>query len=409
MRPTMVVPSYWRRAKAEPWRKSDSVYDHPVPLDEEGTLGRLLDSLSILKRKEFRLVILGVANAVDIREDVGRKVDSIIKEKSPGVETILFSYAQLRKIHELLAAESHEDFIPLLRLDGYSNIRNLCVFAAHLLGSETAILIDDDEVFEDPEFMDKAVEFIGGARGGRDILAVAGYYVNPDGDFFLNRQACPWMATWNKDDCMNRAFAETIAREPRLKVTPFAFGGNLVIHRRLFAEIPFDPLIPRGEDIDFLINARMFGHSIYLDNRLSIKHSPPPKTFPTWRRVREDILRFIFEKKKLDTQEAHPGMTRVSAEDLDPYPGEFLKDDLEERIFRSNEMLARDYLSQGDKEGARECRKNIRIARSELQSDRNLFRHLVGLQDRWSDLMEYFSDTKTAASVRDALGLPAGE
>ena len=101
---------------------------------------------------------------------------------------------------------------------------------------------------------------------------------------------------------MNRAFSMTIAAEPRLKVTSFAFGGNLVVHRKLFSDVPFDPLIPRGEDIDFLINARMFGRRTYLDNRLSIKHLPPPKTFPTWRRVREDILRFIFEKKKLDSQ-----------------------------------------------------------------------------------------------------------
>ncbi len=402
MRPTMVVPSYWRRPKSEPWRATDSVYDHPVPLDEEGTLGRLLDSLSILKRRDFRLVVLGVANAEDIRGDLEKKVRSIIKDRAPGIETFLFSYSELGKIHDHLARERLSDFIPLLRLDGYSNIRNLCVFAAHLFGSEAAVLIDDDEVFEDPGFMDKAVEFIGGRHGAEDILAVAGYYVNPDGDFFLNRGPAPWMVRWDKDECMNRAFAQIIAPEPRLKITPFAFGGNLVIHRRLFTEVPFDPLVPRGEDIDFLINARMFGHPVYLDNRLSIRHLPPPKTYPAWRRVREDILRFVYEKKKLDTQESVPGMTHVSAEDLDPYPGEFLKNDLGEKIAHSNELLAKEYLSRGEEDGAAECRKNIQIARAELGADRNLFRHLINLQLKWRNLMDHFSDPKVASEARSS-------
>jgi hypothetical protein len=407
MRFTMVVPSYWRRPAAEPWRATDSVYDHPVPLDEEGTLGRLLDSLSILGRKDFRLVVLGVANAVDIREALTEKLKALIRSHTPAVQTHLFSYPELAAVHHHLISQGMEDFVPLLRLDGYSNIRNLCVFTAHLFGSEAAVLIDDDEVFEDPEFMDKATEFIGGVHGGREILSVAGYYINPDGDFILNRPPSPWMAHWNKDDCMNRAFAKIIGREPRLKVTPFAFGGNMVIHRKLFTEVPFDPLIPRGEDIDFLINARMFGHSFILDNRLSIKHLPPPKTYPTWRRVREDILRFVFEKKKLDSQEALPGTTRVSAEDLDPYPGEFLKDDLEEKIVRSNEMLAEEYRSRRDPEGAEECLNNIRIARAELRADQDIFLALVGLQSRWKKLMDHFSDPETAAGVREALGLPS--
>ncbi len=404
MRFTVVVPSYWRRPAAEPWRATDSVYDHPVPLDEEGTLGRLLDSLSVLRGKDFRLVVLAVANAEDVREAVPERIANIVRAHNPAVETWLFSYDELAIVHGHLRAHGGEELVPLLELDGYSNIRNLCVFAAHLFGSEAAVLIDDDEVFEDPEFMDKAGEFIGGRHGGRDILAVAGYYVNPDGDFFLNRKPAPWMARWNKDDCMNRAFAEVIAREPRLKVTPFAFGGNLIIHRRLFTEVPFDPLVPRGEDIDFLINARMFGHPVYLDNRLSIKHLPPPKTYPTWRRVREDILRFVFEKKKLDSQVGLPGMTHVSAADLDPYPGEFLKEDIEERIVRSNEMLAEDYRGLGNPEAAEECLTNIRIARDELRAERNLFRGLIDLRRRWKKLMAHFSDPGNAAEVRRALG-----
>ena len=91
MKITMVVPSYWRRKKDEGWKSSDTVYDHPTPLDEEGTLGRFLESLSILENKDFNLVILGVANALDIQDAVEDKLGSLIKNTESEVRTILFS------------------------------------------------------------------------------------------------------------------------------------------------------------------------------------------------------------------------------------------------------------------------------------------------------------------------------
>jgi hypothetical protein len=384
------------------------VYDHPTPLDGEGTLRRALESLTILENKNFDLVILGIATAEDIQEAVEERLEVIIKETNPAVPTHLFSYTRLQHIHKHLAQNERNDLIPLLQLDGYSNVRNLCVFVPHLMDSEVSVLIDDDEIFEDPQFMDKAQEHIGQTHGENRVLAVAGFYINPDEDYFLHKEFLHWMTYWDKFDCMNRAFAEIIAKEPRLKVTPFTFGGNLVIHRDLFTLIPFDPSIPRGEDIDFLINARMFGFNTFLDNTLSIKHDAPPKTYPVWRRVREDILRFVFEKNKLDAQEDAQGMVRVSAEDLDPYPGEFLKEDLEEKVFWSNQMLAIDYLSKGENKAASECLENIALAHKSLNSKTNSFQDLRNLQKKWKDLMEYFSIDKVAREVCRQIHLPRG-
>lgn len=404
MKVTMVIPSYWRRKKSEGWRATDSVYDHPTPLDEEGTLGRILESLSILQNTDFTPVVLGVATALDIQEEVEAKMASIMNDVRPEVETLLFSYSHLGKVHQHLSDHGLEKYIPLLKLDGYSNIRNLCLFVPHLLGSEVAVLIDDDEIFEDPHFVEKALEFIGKKNGEDMVLAVAGYYINPDNNFYLNKEISPWMTYWNKIDCMNRAFKEFIAAEPRLKETPFAFGGNLVIHRHLFTAVPFDPAVPRGEDIDFLINARLFGYKIFLDNELSIKHAAPPKTYPLWRQAREDIFRFVFEKSKIEAQESSSALVRVKAEDLDPYPGEFLKDDLEERVFRSNQMLAIEYLAQGDQEGAMECMRNIHLARSEALPRRDPAEGLLDLQKMWKDLMEFYSDKSAAGEALKLIG-----
>jgi hypothetical protein len=406
MKTTMVIPSYWGRKKEEGWKSTDSVYDHPTPLDGEDTLCRALESLTILENKNFDLIILGVATAKDIQEEVEERLEEIIDRANPAVPTHLFSYNSLRHVHTHLAQNGHDELIPLLQLDGYSNVRNLCVFVPHLINSEVSVLIDDDEIFEDSQFMNKAQEHIGKMFGKDRVLAVAGFYINPDGDYFLHKEFSNWMTYWDKFDCMNRAFAEIIAKGPRLKETPFAFGGNLVIHRDLFTLIPFDPSIPRGEDIDFLINARMFGYKTYMDNTLSIKHDAPPKTYPVWRRVREDILRFVFEKNKLEDQDLTQDMVKVSAEDLDPYPGEFLKDDLEEKVFWSNQMLAIDYLSQGEKRAANECLENIALAHKGLNSETNSFQDLCNLQKKWKSLMDYFSSDKVARQVCNQIRLP---
>ncbi|UCE42918.1 MAG: hypothetical protein JSV17_08210 [Candidatus Aminicenantes bacterium] len=405
MKITMIIPSYWGRKKKDRRKETDTIYDHPTPLDEKGTLGRLLESLAIIKNKNFQLVILGVATAPDIQEDVENKIASIIKDCAMDVETHLFSYSHLSKIHQFLSQKKKQEMTSLLKLDGYSNVRNLCTFVPHLLGSEIAVLIDDDEIFEDPDFMDKAVEFIGHEKHGDRILAVAGYYINPDDDFLLNKEIHPWMTYWNKIDCMNRAFQQIIAEEPRIKVTPFAFGGNLVLHKDLFTRIPFDPSVPRGEDIDFLINARMYGFKTYLDNQLAIKHKAPPKTSPKWEQIREDISRFVFEKKKLEGQEGYPGLHPLNAAELDPYPGEFLKDDLEEKIYRSNQMLALDYLGTGDTEGASECMRNIYLAKTQADSDDNPYYNLLRLQPDWEQLMDFFSSKKVAVEAIALAGL----
>ncbi|MDY6960027.1 MAG: hypothetical protein SVK08_12830, partial [Halobacteriota archaeon] len=190
MKLTMVIPSYWGRKMDDGWRNGDAVYDHPTPIDGESTLGRAIESVKILNDKDFQLVILAVATSEDIEEEVEKRVQEIIDESSQdtGVEVILFGPSHLKKIHKLLAAGGKAGHTDLLKLEGYSNIRNLCMFLPHIMGSEVALLIDDDEVFEDPEFISKALYFIGRRVDGEAINAVAGYYLQPDGDFHVSRE-----------------------------------------------------------------------------------------------------------------------------------------------------------------------------------------------------------------------------
>ncbi len=388
MKTTMVIPSYWARERAEGQRAGDAVYDHPIPIDEEGTLGRAIESIGILEEKDFELVIIAVANARDIEAKVEEKVSRIISATSSHVKTHIFSHSHLKRIQKVLAESSGEKFADLLNLEGYSNIRNLCLFLPHLLSSDVAVLIDDDEVFEDPEFMGKAREFIGKNLDVGFIGAVAGYYLQRDGDWHVSRPIEPWMAHWDKIARMNEAFDKIIGTEPRLKETPFVFGGNMVVHRDLFTHIPFDPFVTRGEDIDFLINIKMFGYKFFLDNTLAIKHLPPSKSHPVWKQFREDIYRFVYERAKLRDQEPKEDMRPVLVETLEPYPGAFLGDDLEDKIERACTLLAEQYRAQGSKIDAEEALKNIKIAKTQAVSKNNLFRRFLRTKKLWEEMMD---------------------
>ena len=401
MKVTMVIPSYWSRESKDGWKEGDAIYDHPTPLDGEGTLLRAIQSTDILKDKDFQLVIIAVATAEDIEKQVEEKVANIINSASTatGVDVMLFGHSHLKRIHDVLIGNGRKEYTDLIQLRGYSNVRNLCMFIPHILGSEIAMLIDDDEVFEDPNFMSKAKEFIGKNAGGNIVHAVAGFYLQPDGDYRLKKTFRPWMKYWDKYDRMNEAFDKFIGTEPRLKETPFVFGGNMVIHRNLFTMVPFDPKLPRGEDIDFLINAKMSGFTFFLDNQLSIKHLPPAKTHPTWMQLREDIYRFVYERAKIENQKDIKGMSRVRPEEFDPYPGCFLKRDLEEKIEKSCRLLSEEFLSQNDKQGSEEALNNISLARSDAIPKYDPFKSFCKTQKRWQELMKYADEREVCSAM----------
>ena len=313
----------------------------------------------------------------------------MLRDCPPSVHTYLISHSHLRRFHEILDEHGAGDLKDVLSLRGYPNIRNMCLFVPYLLGSEVAVLIDDDEVFEDPKFMSKATEFINRRYFGRTIDGVAGYYLNEDGNYYDKVVREPWMTYWDRFGSKAEAFDKIIGQEPRLKSTPFAFGGCMIIHRNMIKHVPFDPRITRGEDTDYVLNARMFGFRFFLDNQLSIKHLPPPKKHPIWKRLREDIRRLLYDKAKIDQQYEIPTMHWVEPEDFDPYPGAFLKDDLEDKIFKTNLILALDYLADKDLDACKEAINNIWFAKNEAVPDGNVFEDFVRFQKRWRRLIRF--------------------
>ena len=396
MRATIVIPCYWGRPSSEPLNPEDAVYDHPTPLDEPGTLGRALESIEVLENRDFNVVVLAAATNPELSQRVEEKVRRMVapfKGRFP-VECVSHSFeAALR---ERVREVGFDDAESLVSLTGYSNIRNMCLIVTELARSEVAVLFDDDEVYEDPDYLDKVFENIGKEREGRYAGAIAGYYLRPEGGYLLPPPEDWWMTEWPMVGAMNEAF-RIIDEEPRLKPTPFVFGGNMCIHRDVFRRIAFDPDVRRGEDIDYLVNCKFFGIDFLLDRDLSIRHLPPKSYVPAWQHFRENIYRFIYARQKLRQQRPVDGLRHVDVEELDPYPGRCMREDLEDLIFRTSVLMGLHYKDVGDEVGFTESMRNIYYARYDAPPGSDTFMSYLGHRRRWEELMGFLSKDEMPA------------
>jgi hypothetical protein len=399
----------------EPFNEKDAVYDHPTPIDQPGTLHRALESISVLRNRDFNVVVLACATAPDIYELVEGKVNDLVTPFRNYFPVSVVSHSFEARLKDRLEQESKAGGGKieggLVSLTGYSNIRNMCLIATELARSEVAVLLDDDEVYEDPDYLDKVFENIGTTYEGKFVGTLAGYYQRPDGSYLLPPPEEWWMSEWPMVSAMNEAFA-IIEQEPRLKPTTWVFGGNMVIHRDIFRKISFDPHVRRGEDIDYLVNCKFFDIDFLLDNQLAIKHMPPTTHVPAWAHFRENIYRFIYAREKLLRQVPAEGVRRVEAEELNPYPGRCMRDDLEDMIFKTSVLMGLHQLRRpGDRSlltpaidiGFEESMKNIHIARFDATPKHDPFLWYLDFRAKWEGLMEFLTrDEALAKDIQSA-------
>lgn len=329
MKTTIAIASYWTKSTGKPTDRFHNIYDHPTPIDAEGTLGRCLKSLRSVEG-EFDIVLIGVATEPYLQSKVEERLAEFAKEFED-LSVTVFSYTQLRSLHQRMEQLGMDDLIDKVSLEGCGNVRNLCLIAPHILGAEQIILLHDDEVVTDPTFVEKAIDGLGEEIDGRPMFAKTGYYIHEDGSYLTNVKAQWSDIFWEKKRQINDVL-KAVGVQPRYSPTSMALGGCMVLHKDIFTQVSFDPAITRGEDIDYVINAKMHGFELFLDNELSILHSPPPKLMQTLV-FRADIYRFIYEHRKLEYLRSQVDLKPVKAKDLDPYPGYFLRQSVSTRAF----------------------------------------------------------------------------
>jgi hypothetical protein len=397
----VAIPTYWTYpGGAGP---EELVFDHPTPLDSPGTLRRILESLIPLVSPGVEVGVVAAATAPVLEAAVERRVREMIAFPPLPYPVRLFAASHLEVLKDFCRTRGRAEWLPLLSLAGYSQIRNLTLILAAICGAGAMLSLDDDEVIADPNFLAKIEEDLEVLGKEHSLFGLAGVYENADGGVLLPEPDAPWAEAWPKMRWLNETLKELVVDGPRLKPTPLGFGGNLVVPSTLGRRLPFDPALTRGEDTDYLLNARLLQIPFFLDNTLRIIHLPPEKPHPTWLRLRQDLMRFCYTRLKLRQQESRPGGGTVTSQELKPYPGNFLEEDLVLRAFLSHNLLARDYLAQGDSEAAKKTMENLAMMDRLEHADLDVYQAYLETVRHWQAFQDWLALPAVAAQARQIL------
>ena len=144
-----------------------TVFDHPTPLDEEGTLVRTLESFRKLDGEFHVLVVAACSNPV-LGERTRQRVEQLIAPRAADLSLFLVAPPDIDRLNTFLAE-------PILSLTSYGNIRNVQLFVPYAAGAEVVIVIDDHEVVEDSTYVNKALEFAGRYQ---NVFIMKNYYMS---------------------------------------------------------------------------------------------------------------------------------------------------------------------------------------------------------------------------------------
>ena len=393
---SIVFPMFWGRKKKKVVKEGDYFYDHPTALDDEGTIPPLFDSLKVLKDREFDIIAIAGANHPSKAEVVEERANKLLNKYADqaGVKLHYFSYSHLGRLRDYLRELGREDLLETISLTGYSPLRNACLVAAHILGKDIAVSIDDDCLFIEPDYVGRIKSKMLSDFEGKPIRAYCGPYITAKDTIYLDIPTAPHAVYWNVIEVMNEAFRKYIVESPGMMEVPFAIMGNIAVHRDFFTRVPLDPPMQRGEDMDWVMNAHICGERFIMDKDLVIKHDPPPRPYPTWRPLREDIYRFRYQQAKIANSIDGDGYHAVQRERYLPYPGTFFQDDFITRVTHACTILATDYLAKDEPENAREALNNIYHAYYLAKPKEDPFESFIAFQKKWEEMMGIIGENR---------------
>ena len=315
MNPVVVIPTYVSARRRKEGGSVLTTYDHMTPISQSGELGRCLDSLQ--KVRGIGQIVVLVASEPTIENQAAEKVQATASQ-FPGLNVVVVGAPELALIHQRMEQLGLGKLSKEVGLSGYGAIRNLGLVVAGTLGFDAAVFVDDDEVVDDPDFLRRAV------------LAKTGFYLNSEGSYLSKSQDKWYNHFWQQGKAFNKWISKAM-RGPRLSRSNHVCGGCLALHKEAFKRVSFDPWIPRGEDLDYLLDLRMYGSDIWFDNQWSLHHLPP-ETASEGNRFRQDIYRWLYEYRKMEYSRTQIDLLQVKPSSLEPYPGPFLEPGITRRI-----------------------------------------------------------------------------
>lgn len=397
MNPVVIIPTFI----SAPRRRNEvkgivSNYDYMTDINEEGNLDRCLSSLEGKDGVGLIMVMVAADRSIDI--EAVSKVRKIA-QNHPDLNVIVIGPAELSVVRERMEELNIEQVSHQICLRGYGAIRNLSLIIANAMGFDAVVFLDEHEVVDDPEFMKKALYGLGRlTKQGVPILAKTGYYINDQGSYFSKWEDKWYNHFWQQGKAFN-AWIGSAINGPRLSRSNHVCGGCLAIHKEAFRRLAFDPWIPRGEDMDYMLDLRMYGSDIWFDNEWQVRKLPPPSRHEG-ARFRQDIFRWLYEYSKLEYSHSLIDLQKVTAASLEPYPGPFLQRGLRRRIMITAFLRS---LVRPDKKAYRRAAKEARGEATKYAQDNCV--NYFEFQQVWPQIMDRMeSDSALAtALVQSAL------
>ena len=128
----VAIPTYWTYPGGE--GPEEIVFDHPTPLDAPGTLRRTLESLTPLAAGgvEVGVSVVAAATAPALEAAVENRVREVIESPPLPYPVRLFAASHLSILRDFCRTRGRAEWLPLLSLAGYAQIRNLTLILANI-------------------------------------------------------------------------------------------------------------------------------------------------------------------------------------------------------------------------------------------------------------------------------------
>jgi hypothetical protein len=394
--PVVVIPTFWTKRQGGRGRvvtdERVAVYDHPTPVNElEPALVPCLQSLRHV-RGLGRVVVVVAVTDDSVAHEAEDRVRDIVDE-FPDIDGFVFGPAELGSLHRRLEQLEFADMIEGVTLTGYGAVRNAGLIAAAVLGHDAVVFLDDDEVVLDPDFLEKALYGLGAKlQDGTPLLAKTGYYVDDQGRWQRHDEPHWTDMFWRQKDAYNAAL-HIVMKPPRIQRARIAFGGIMALHRDMYSSVSFDPWVTRGEDIDYVINVRMHGGDVFIDDEWKALHLPPEPVSEALR-FRQDVYRFVYEHRKIEFAKSQVDLRQVTPKSMMPYPGEFIDSSVGWRAFVTGMLRA-----VGRPEKGRYFNAALHSVREASDFAREHCQHYFEFQRRWPIMMERLWDDVALSSL----------
>ena len=328
MNPVIVIPTFVSARRRREGGSVLTTYDHATPISHPGELPRLLASLQ--KVRGLGQILVLVVSEPSIEMQAVEKIQGVVSRYST-LNALVVGAPELALVQQRMEQLGLGKLQKEIGLAGYGAVRNLGLVLADVLGFDSVVFLDDDEVIDDADFLQKAMYGLGKlTKKGIPILAKTGFYFNSEGSYLSKSQDKWYNHFWQQGKAFNKMIAKAM-RSPRLSRSNHVCGGCLALHKEAFKRLSFDPWIARGEDLDYMLDLRMYGSDIWFDNQWSLRHLPP-ETESEGTRFRQDIFRWLYEYRKMEYSRTQIDLLQVKPSSLEPYPGPFLEPGITKRI-----------------------------------------------------------------------------